>query len=574
MVSTGRADTPATAPGATQPATTQAAAVDPTPDPAGNDGGATKPLAQPNGWLPGWLPGSYDPKTGTFKPYAGDKLSPDESVQLHSKAFYSINFTWTLICGFLVMFMQAGFALVETGLCRAKNAAHTMSMNFMIYAIGMFGFFVCGYAFMCGGANGTGIGGPGQLGGIPTLNHMLTFGSHVTYNGAEDSGWGILGLKGFFLTKDSGAYDGAAVVWFLFMMVFMDTTATIVTGACAERWSFKSFFVFSLFVGSITYPIFGCWVWGGGWLAQLGYRAGLGHGACDYAGSGVVHLQGGALAFITAYMLGPRLGKYDKNGKLVNPIAAHDIPMVQLGSFILAFGWFGFNPGSSLAASDGRVGVIATNTMLAGMSATLSSTLYMWWFGPTKKPDPCMMCNGLLAGLVAITAPCAFVSPCGAFIIGAVAGVLVVLSCFFFDKIRIDDPVGAISIHGVNGAWGVLAVGLFADGTYGAGYNAVWDNNVTGFLYGGGLKQFAAQAIEVIANITWNVVIGGALFWLTGKLVGGNRVSAETEIKGLDMPEMGAYGYPDFALAGQSGPEATSVSVTSGGARREPLVPA
>jgi Amt family ammonium transporter len=565
MASTGWADTPATAP-ATQPA----AATPVTPDPSGATG-AGNSLLTPNPWLPGWAPGTTDEKTKMFTPKT-TKLTDEDHVALHARGYYGLNFTWTLICGFLVMFMQAGFALVETGLVRAKNAAHTMSMNFMIYAIGMFGFFVCGFAFMCGGANGTNIGGPGQLGGVPTLDSMFAIGSHVTYNGAEDHGWGLIGLKGFFLTGP--AYDGAVVVWFLFMMVFMDTTATIVTGACAERWSFKSFFVFSLFVGSITYPIFGCWVWGGGWLAQLGYRAGLGHGACDYAGSGVVHLQGGALAFITAYMLGPRLGKYDKNGKLVNPIAAHDIPMVQLGSFILAFGWFGFNPGSSLAASDGRIGVIATNTMLAGMAATLSSTLYMWWFGPTKKPDPCMMCNGLLAGLVAITAPCAFVSPIGAFIIGAVAGVLVVLSCFFFDKIRIDDPVGAISIHGVNGAWGVLAVGLFADGTYGAGYNAVWDSNVTGLFYHGGAGQLAAQSIEVIANVAWNVTIGGLLFWITGKLVGGNRVSAETEIAGLDMPEMGALGYPDFALTGQSGPEATSVSVTSSGARREPLVPA
>src|SRR5256886_13579732 len=245
------------------------------------------------------------------------------------------------------------------------------------------------------------------------------------------------------------------------MMVFMDPTATIVTGACAERWSFKSFFVFSLFVGAFIYPVFGCWVWGGGWLAQMGYRWGLGHGACDYAGSGVVHLQGGSLAFITALMIGPRLGKY-KNGKVVNPIAPHSIPMVQLGTFILAFGWFGFNAGSSLAGADGRIGIIAANTMIAGMSATLAGVLYMWMrYG---KPDPSMMCNSMLAGLVAITAPCAFVSPLSAFAIGAVAGVLVVWSVFFWDKMHIDDPVGAISVHGVNGAWGGLAVGVFSPG--------------------------------------------------------------------------------------------------------------
>src|SRR5207253_6450170 len=245
----------------------------------------------------------------------------DAVAQSASHSIFSINFVWTLIAGFLVMFMQAGFALVETGLIRAKNAAHTMSMNFAVYGLGMLGFFVCGFAFMCGGLNGTAIGGPVTLGGVPTLHSMLTVGSAV--NG--DHGWGLLGTTGFFLSGNG--YDASVIVLFLFMMVFMDTTATIVTGACAERWSFKSFFVFSLFVGSITYPIFGCWVWGGGWLAQMGYRWGLGHGACDYAGSGVVHLQGGALAFITAYLLGPRLGKYNREGKLVNPIPAHNIPM-------------------------------------------------------------------------------------------------------------------------------------------------------------------------------------------------------------------------------------------------------
>ncbi|HEX4797330.1 MAG TPA: hypothetical protein VH370_26285 [Humisphaera sp.] len=538
---TARADTPATMPATSEPATTQAAAAPApiTPDPTGASG-AGNSLLTPNA-ATGWPVGTTDPKTGAVTPKTTG-LTPDETTQTIVRPYYSINMTWTLVCGFLVMFMQAGFALVETGLIRGKNAAHTMAMNFMVYAIGMFGFFVCGFAFMCGGANGTNIGGPGQLGGVPTLDTMITVGSAVTFNGATDHGWGLIGNTGYFLTGKG--YDGAVAVWFLFMMVFMDTTATIVTGACAERWSFKSFFVFSLFVGAIIYPIFGCWVWGGGWLAQMGYRWGLGHGACDYAGSGVVHLQGGSLAFITALMIGPRLGKY-KNGKVVNPIAAHNMPMVMLGSFILAFGWFGFNPGSSLSAMDGRIGIIATNTMLAGMSATMSGTLYMWWFGPTKKPDPGMMCNALLAGLVAITAPCAFVSPMGAFWIGAVAGVLVCLSCFFFDKIRIDDPVGAISIHGINGAWGVLAVGLFADGTYGQGYNAITANSVTGLFYHGGAGQLTAQVIEVIACVVWNVGIGGLLFFVTGLLVGGNRVSAKVEIAGLDMPEMGAMAYPE-----------------------------
>jgi Amt family ammonium transporter len=264
----------------------------------------------------------------------------------------------------------------------------------------------------------------------------------------------------------------------------------------------------------------------------------------------VVHLQGGALALITGYLIGPRIGKYTKDGK-VNAILPHDIPMVQLGTFILAFGWFGFNAGSSLAGTDGRIGIVAVNTMIAGMAATLSGILYMWKVH--GKPDPSMMCNSMLAGLVAITAPCAFVTPLSAFAIGAIAGVLVVWSVFFFDKLKIDDPVGAISVHGVNGMWGVLAVGLFADGTYGAGWNMVGATDylgvkgqgVTGLFYGD-KTQIIAQLIEVGAAIAWNVVVGGVLFYVLGKILGSNRVPAEVEIAGLDVPEMGVPGYPEF----------------------------
>jgi Amt family ammonium transporter len=481
-----------------------------------------------------------DPEKATTKDLA---VAVDAVAQSASHGIYSSNFVWTLVAGFLVMFMQAGFALVETGLIRAKNVAHTMSMNFMVYALGMFGFFVTGFAFMCGGLNGTAIGGPASLGGTPTLSSMLTFGSPV--NG--DHGWGLLGTTGFCLTGNG--YDAAAIVLFLFMMVFMDTTATIVTGACAERWSFKSFFIFSIFVGGLIYPIFGGWVWGGGWLAQLGYRMGFGHGAVDYAGSGVVHLQGGALAFITAYLIGPRIGKY-KDGKIVNPIKAHHVPMVMLGTFILAFGWFGFNAGSSLAGADGRIGIVATNTMLASMSGALAACMYVW--AVYGKPDPTMMCNGMLAGLVAITSPCAFVTPVGAFIIGLVAGVLVVWSVAFFDKRGIDDPVGAISVHGTCGAWGLIAVGLFSDGSYGQGWNAVGATDylgvagrgVTGLFYGDS-KQLIAQLVETGVCIAWNVAVGGIIFWAIGKVVG-NRVAPEVEVAGLDVPEMGVPGYPEF----------------------------
>ncbi len=514
--------------------TSTALADDPVPDKIGTFQNTPTAFSVPGYTKP-------DPEKATSKELA---VAVDAVAQSASHGIYSVNFVWTLIAGFLVMFMQAGFALVETGLIRGKNAAHTFSMNFAVYGLGMLGFFVCGFAFMCGGLNGTAIGGPASLGGTPTLHSMLTFGSAI--NG--DHGWGLLGTTGFFLSGNG--YDAAAVVLFLFMMVFMDTTATIVTGACAERWSFKSFFLFSIIVGAFIYPVFGCWVWGGGWLAQLGYRMGLGHGVVDYAGSGVVHLQGGALAFITAALIGPRIGKYGKDGK-VKPILPHDIPMVQLGTFILAFGWFGFNAGSSLAGSDGRIGIVAANTMIASMSATVAGILYMW--ARYGKPDPAMMCNSMLAGLVAITAPCAFVTPVGAFIIGAVAGVLVVISVFAFDKLKVDDPVGAISVHGVNGAWGVLAVGLFADGSYGQGWNGVGATDylgvvgrgVTGLFYGDS-RQLAAQAVEVVVCIAWNVLVGGLAFFIIGKLLGSNRVSADVEIAGLDVPEMGLPGYPEF----------------------------
>jgi Amt family ammonium transporter len=539
---------PAAAP-ATQPAEAAAAPVTAAADPIGFNGGPTEPLLNPNSYLSGWATGSADknldaPSGGTFKPWAGEKPTVEELGKHTAKLYYSMNFVWVLVSGFLVIFMQAGFALVETGLCRAKNASHTMSMNFMVYALGMFGFFICGFALMCGGYNGTMIGGPGQLGGLPTLNSMFTVGSSV----AGDNGWGLFGMTGFCLT--GAAYDGAVVIMFLYMMAFMDTTATIITGACAERWTMKSFFIMSICVGAFIYPIFACWVWGGGWLAQLGYRMGIGHGAVDYAGSGVVHLQGGVLAIVTSWLIGPRIGKYGADGK-VKPILAHHIPMVQLGTFILAFGWFGFNAGSSLAATDGRIGMVAVNTMIAGMAATVTGVMYMWIvYG---KPDPSMMCNSMLAGLVAITSPCAFVSPVASFIIGAIAGVLVIWAVVFFDKIKIDDPVGASSVHGVCGAFGVLCVGLFADGTYGAGWNNVgWHDyqgvagrGVIGLFYGGGASQLLAQFIEVGACVVWNVVVGGLTFWAIGKLVG-NRVSPEVEIAGLDIPEMGAPGYPEF----------------------------
>jgi Amt family ammonium transporter len=442
----------------------------------------------------------------------------------HNKV--AINMMWVLIAGFLVMFMQAGFAMVEAGLTRAKNVAHTMAMNFLIYPLGMIGFFICGFAFMFGG-----VGTLGTLGGFDGLNNEVT----INLFGHP---FGLFGGKGFFL---SGTYDVAVFALFLFQMVFMDTTATIPTGSMAERWKYSSFFIYGLAVGTIIYPIYGNWVWGGGWLAQLGAQFGLGHGHVDFAGSSVVHLTGGVLAFVGAKVLGPRIGKYNKNGT-PNAIPGHSIPMAVVGTFILAFGWFGFNAGSTLAGGDLRIAVVAVNTMIASATGALAATLYMWLF-KTKKPDPTMMINGMLAGLVAITAPCAFVTVGSAALIGLISGVLVIEAAFFIEKkLRVDDPVGAIAVHG---AWGCLALGLFADGTYGDGWNGV-AGKVTGLFYGNG-GQFVAQFIGVATNIVYVGIIGYLVFKLTGLLVG-NRVNAKDELEGLDIPEMGVEGYAGIKM--------------------------
>ena len=441
----------------------------------------------------------------------------------------SLNMIWVLLTGFLVMFMQAGFAMVEGGLTRAKNSAHTMAMNFLVYPLGMLGFYVCGFAIMFGG-----FGPIATLGGYDGLNSEFS----ITLFGHA---FGLFGTKGFFLKS---TYDVAVFALFLFQMVFMDTTATIPTGAMAERWKYSAFFIYAIFVGTIIYPVFGNWVWGGGWLATLGKNFGMGHGHVDFAGSSVVHMTGGVLALVGAKMLGPRIGKFNADGS-PNAIPGHNIPMAIIGTFILAFGWFGFNPGSSLAAGDLRISVVAVNTMIASATGAIAATLWMWSVRG-NKPDPSMMCNGMLAGLVAITAPCAFISVGSAAIIGIISGILVIEAAFFVErKMKIDDPVGEIAVHGVNGFWGCLALGLFADGTYGDGWNGV-AGTVRGLFYGDP-SQFLAQVIGVTANIIYVSLIGFLVFKLTDILVG-NRVSAATEIEGLDIPEMGVPGYSGVRL--------------------------
>jgi ammonium transporter, Amt family len=452
----------------------------------------------------------------------------------------AINFVWTLVTGFLVMFMQAGFALVETGLCRAKNANHTMMMNFMVYGVGMLAYWLFGFAIQMGG-----VGAVANLGGTPPLSaeHAITlFGKP----------FGLFGTNGLFLVHH-GTYDVAVMVLFLFQMVFMDTALTIVTGAAAERWKYAAFIISSFLMGAFTYPLFANWAWGGGWLANLGANFNLGKGYCDFAGSGVVHAVGGITALALSMMLGPRIGKYTREGK-PNAILAHDIVIVLTGCFILAFGWFGFNPGSTLGASGNgglRIGSIAVNTMLAGMAGSFSAMLYMWLrYG---KPDASMSGNGLLAGLVAITAPSGFVNPVASVIIGLIAGVLVCLSVEFVDRVlKVDDPVGAISVHGTNGLWGVLSIGFFADGksNYGGSWNGV-TGSVTGIFYGDNGGQLVAQLIGIVTLVgfvfTLSFVFNLIVDWIVGQ-----RVSAKTELEGLDIPEMGVLGYPEFELKSQT----------------------
>jgi ammonium transporter, Amt family len=477
--------------------------------------------------------------TGTINdvPAADSKAGvtlPDVANQVGQNKI-AANFIWTLVTGFLVMFMQAGFAMVESGLCRAKNANHTYMMNFFVYTCGLFSYWIIGFAIQMGGAAGN-----SNLGGLNSLTgeHSLTlFGK----------AWGVFASAGMLLSGHT--YDVGVMVIFLFEMVFMDTALTIVTGACAERWKFLAFTVSSIIMGAITYPLYGNWAWGGGWLSQLGTNTGLGKGYCDFAGSGVVHAVGGITALAVCLIIGPRIGKYNRDGSS-NPILGHDVSACLIGCFILAFGWFGFNPGSTLGASASgnlRIGTIAVDTMLAGCTGTMGAILYMWAL--KGKPDYSMSGNGLLAGLVAITAPSGFVNTAGACIIGLVAGVLVCLSCSFFENtLKVDDPVGAISVHGTNGLWGVISVGLFADGTsnYGGSWNGV-TGNVTGLFYGDP-SQLVAQLVGVSTLIgvvfTISMVINLAVEFFIG-----HRVSAETELAGLDIPEMGQLGYPEFVLA-------------------------
>lgn len=418
---------------------------------------------------------------GAFADEVADILS------LHSQA---LDMIWLVLAAALVFFMQAGFAMVETGLTRAKNASNILMKNLMDFSAGAVAFWAIGWAFMYGVSKG------------------------------------FIGMDQFFL---SGADSGVFRDW-MFQVVFAATAATIVSGAMAERTKFTSYLVYSVFVSALIYPISGSWIWNGnGWLAGLGFH--------DFAGSTVVHSVGGWIALAGAVLLGARKGKYvTTNGKKqARAIPGHNMPLAALGVFILWFGWYGFNAGSTLSGTDLSIGAIAVTTTLSASAGAIAAMITSWiWFG---KPDPSMSLNGALAGLVGITAGTAVAAPFGAILIGLIAGIIVVASVEFIDKkLHIDDPVGAISVHGICGAWGTLAVGLFAN-----------TDDITGLFYGGGFSQLGIQALGVLAVFAWAVGTGLVLFFVIKKTIG-LRVSETEELQGLDIGEHGSEAYAGFQI--------------------------
>ena len=412
----------------------------------------------------------------------------------------SIDTVWTLIAAFLVFFMQAGFAMVESGFTRAKNASNIMMKNLMDFSFGSLAFWILGFGLM--------------------------FGSSVG---------GFFGIDSFFLVDGIPDQNDWPFAFFLFQTVFAATAATIVSGAMAERTKFVSYILYSIIISAFIYPIFGHWAWGSfmgkgqGWLEAMGF--------IDFAGSTVVHSIGGWAALAGAIVLGPRMGKYTRDGR-AKAIPGHNIPLAALGVFILWFGWFGFNPGSTTAGTNLSIGRIAVTTNLAAATGAAVAMFISWII--MKKPDPSMALNGVLAGLVAITAPCAVVSPSSAVVIGAIAGAIVVFSVLFIDKVlRIDDPVGAVSVHGVCGAFGTLAAGLFAEASYSGGVN--------GLLFGGGFAQFGVQVIGAAAAFAWSFGLCFVLFSVIKRTIG-LRVTHEEEIQGLDIGEHGQEAYSGFQI--------------------------
>ena len=404
---------------------------------------------------------------------------------------------WYLVGAALVFFMQCGFAMVEAGFTRAKNAGNIIMKNLMDFCLGTVVFILIGFGLLCG----------------------------------EDVA-GIIGKPGFDIFSDYANFDWSS---FVFNLVFCATAATIVSGAMAERTKFISYCIYSAVISAVIYPIETHWVWGGGWLSELGFH--------DFAGSAIVHMLGGTLSFVGAAILGPRIGKYTKDGK-VNVIPGHNILIGALGVLILWVGWFGFNPASTGGLSDGGVQVAAKvfiTTNLAACAAAITTMFFTWIrYG---KPDVSMTLNGVLGGLVAITAPCDLVTPFASIIIGVVGAILMCLAIPFIDtKLKVDDPVGAISVHGICGLWGTIAVGLFASDTSAGA-------ELLGLFYGGGLKALGVQALGAVSLIAWAAIVGSILFVVLKK-AGLLRAKPQEEIEGLDSTEHGlASAYPDFVTS-------------------------
>jgi Amt family ammonium transporter len=429
-------------------------------------------------------------------PTGADTLSADPAA--------AVNMAWTLIAGFLVWFMQLGFAFLGAGLIRAKNTVNYLTKSFMDFCIASLGFWAFGFALMFGGS---------QM--FPGL----------------ELGNSFLGFSGFFLTGDS--YDVSTIMFWFFQMVFAATACTIVAGAVAERMKITAYLAYSFIIGAIIYPIYGHWIWGGGWLSAI--TIGGATGAVDFAGSGVVHMVGGLAALIAAAMVGPRIGKFNKDGT-PNVIKGHSVPFVVIGTFILFFGWFGFNAGSTLAATELRIAVITVNTFLS--AATAAVVALYWKFATTGKTDILAACNGSLAGLVAITAPCAFVPPWAAVVIGVISVPFMFGMAHLVERVfKVDDVVGAVPVHFGAGIWGLLAVGIFSDGTYG----------VSG-LIAGEWGQLVLQIVDIAVIIVWVLITVSLTFWLIKKSMG-LRVSREEELQGLDISEHGIEAYPEEAAA-------------------------
>ncbi len=426
-----------------------------------------------------------------------NKTAIDDNKEGIDTNSVGIDTVWVLIAAFLVFFMQAGFGMVEAGFIRAKNVCNILTKNFLDYCVASIMFFIVGYALMFGEGNG------------------------------------FMGHSDFGLSSGASP-DGVGVPLFafwLFQAAFCGAAATIVAGGMAGRMKFKAYLIYTVFVSALIYPLIGHWVWGGGWLAQKGFA--------DFAGSTVVHATGGWIAFIGAILLGPRIGKYGPDGK-PRAIAGHSLPLAALGVFILWFGWFGFNPGSTLEVGNGNlIARVAINTNLAAAAGVIGAMVTVWSF--YGKPDLSVTMNGALAGLVAITAPCAFVSGTAAIFIGLIGGVIVVLGVIFLDKIRVDDPVGAVAVHGMNGIWGTLAVGLWGQKLL------LGDDSAGGLFLGGGFKQLGIQAMGTIVCSLFALVSMGIIFYIIKSTLG-LRVPKDEEIRGLDIGEHGNEAYGGFQV--------------------------